>query len=658
MRSLRYKIALGYVVLLAIILITSVFAVHDFSQLSTSVGGILKQNYENVLAAENMLKALENQENAQLAMLIQSGDSTLVVYNTERSEERSLVVYNANRSPESALSVFNANRDEFLQWFEKINLAVTQPAEHTLLENIILAYRRFLADSDSLHRMVQERRAYARVRNFQRTEIQPVTQKIRRDCETVLKINQDAISSMDRRAKDITSQATQVVIVALFIAILLSILGSIQFTASILKPLKQLTQTVRRIGEGHLNQKIDIQTDDEIGELSREFNKMTERLRSYEELNIHQLIAEKKKSETIVESIADPIIVTDGNNAILLMNEAAAAMIGVAGEKAQGRALHLLQHNELLARFLHFEAGHEQQAADGETLLAVARDGKTFYYRPRQTKITDQQGQLQGVVTLLQDVTRFKNLDQMKSEFMATVSHEFRTPLTAINMTIDILSQEVLGKINQRQRELLNAAKDDCERLKKLVRELLDLLRLESGRYQIKSESLNLQSLLDHALRPLRLQFEEKEVALEVALAPALPEVPGDQEKLSWVINNLVSNALRYTPSHGKVTISAERSNGVIQVSVADTGRGIPADALETIFEKFVQVKEPSDATPGSVGLGLAIAKEVVEAHGGRIWVESEVGRGSRFNFTIPVTPQGLPEEQDSRYSTVLLQAE
>ncbi|MDZ7309103.1 MAG: cell wall metabolism sensor histidine kinase WalK [candidate division KSB1 bacterium] len=384
---------------------------------------------------------------------------------------------------------------------------------------------------------------------------------------------------------------------------------------------------------------------------------MTERLRSYEELNIHQLIAEKKKSETIVESIADPIIVTDENNAILLMNEAAAAMIGVPGEKDPQRALPLLQHNELLGRLLHFEAERAPQTPDGETLLAVVRDGKTFYYRPRQTQITDEQGRIQGVVTLLQDVTRFKHLDQMKSEFMATVSHEFRTPLTAINMTIDILSQEVLGRINSRQRELLNAAKDDCERLKKLVRELLDLLRLESGRYKLKSEALNLHSLLEHALRPLRLQFEEKGVALEVALPPSLPEVPGDQEKLSWVINNLVSNALRYTPSHGKVTISAARANGEIQVCVADTGRGIPADALEAIFEKFVQVKEPTDATPGSVGLGLAIAKEVVEAHGGRIWVESEVGRGSRFNFTIPVTPQGLPEEPAARSATLVLAA-
>lgn len=358
MRGLRYKIATGYVVLLAIILVTSIFAVHDFSQLSNSVGGILKQNYENVLAAENMLKALDNQENALLAMLVQSGDSTLVLFNTERSEERSLVVYDANRSLELPLAVFNTNRDEFLQWFEQTNSVITSPSEHALLDSIIFAYRHFLAVSDSLHHMVQKRQPFAKLRAFQRAEIEPSLVKINRYCKTLLETNQEAISSMDRRAKDITGQATQVVIVALVIAILLSILGSLQFTGSILKPLKKLTQTVRRIGEGNLNQKIDIQTEDEIGELSREFNKMTERLRSYEELNIHQLIAEKKKSETIVESIADPIIVTDENSSILLMNEAAATMIGVQGASWQGQPLRLLQNNDLWAKLMEIGRAH------------------------------------------------------------------------------------------------------------------------------------------------------------------------------------------------------------------------------------------------------------------------------------------------------------
>jgi NtrC-family two-component system sensor histidine kinase KinB len=224
----------------------------------------------------------------------------------------------------------------------------------------------------------------------------------------------------------------------------------------------------------------------------------------------------------------------------------------------------------------------------------------------------------------------------MKSEFIATVSHELRTPLTSINMAVDIMSQEVLGKINEHQRDMLTTAKDDCERLTKLVKELLDMSRLESGKYELKRERINLRSLVEEALKPLRLQFREKGIRLETEIPADTPEVPGDQRQLSWVVANLVSNALRYTPTDGTVTIHSDLLDDSIRVSVKDSGRGIPPDAVEVIFDKFVQIKQSTDATPGSVGLGLAIAKEVVEAHGGKIWVESSVGRGSTFFFTIP----------------------
>jgi signal transduction histidine kinase len=190
------------------------------------------------------------------------------------------------------------------------------------------------------------------------------------------------------------------------------------------------------------------------------------------------------------------------------------------------------------------------------------------------------------------------------------------------------------------QGELLATAKSDCERLTKLVKELLNLSKLESGKFQIKKESINLRELVDEALKHLRVPLRMKGIEFETAIDSRLPAFSADREQLSWVITNLVSNALRYTPAGGKVTISAARENGVIQISVEDSGRGIPAEALESIFGKFVQVKQPADSTPGSVGLGLAIAKEVVEAHGGKIWVTSEMGKGSTFAFTIPFEPE------------------
>jgi signal transduction histidine kinase len=284
----------------------------------------------------------------------------------------------------------------------------------------------------------------------------------------------------------------------------------------------------------------------------------------------------------------------------------------------------------------------QEESARSDRLLILTREKSVRYFRPRRTVIIDEQKNVQGVVFMLQDVTRFKNLDQLKSEFITTVSHEFRTPLTSINMSIDILSQELLGPVNERQRDLVAAAKDDCERLRKLVKELLDLSRLESGKSRLKLEAVDIHSVIDEALKPLRLQFREKNVELRVSVDNAVSALSGDQEQLSWVIANLVGNALRYTPQKGSVTVSASVVDDAVRIEVSDSGRGIPPEAVNAIFEKFVQIKESTESTPGSVGLGLAIAKEVIEAHGGKIWVQSEVGKGSHFFFTIPFVRSGI----------------
>jgi len=319
------------------------------------------------------------------------------------------------------------------------------------------------------------------------------------------------------------------------------------------------------------------------------------------------------------------------------MNQAARKLLRIRGNDWQGKPLDQTVTDVQWLKLLSRGGVSEEERAKRDPLLSIQQPGEQIlYFRPRQTTIIDESNNILGVVTLLQDVTRFKNLDRMKSEFVATVSHELRTPLTSINMAVDILSQEVLGKVNESQKDMLATAKDDCERLTKLVKELLDLSRLESGRYELKRESINLRSVVEEAVKPLRLQFREKGIRLETDIAHDTPEVPGDHQQLSWVVTNLVSNALRYTPAEGKVTIHADIAGDSVRVSVSDSGRGIPADAIEVIFDKFVQVKQSTDATPGSVGLGLAIAKEVVEAHGGKIWVESNMGQGSTFFFTIP----------------------
>jgi signal transduction histidine kinase len=207
-------------------------------------------------------------------------------------------------------------------------------------------------------------------------------------------------------------------------------------------------------------------------------------------------------------------------------------------------------------------------------------------------------------------------------------------------MGIDILSQEVVGSVNQRQKDLLVAAKDDSERLRKLVKELLDLSKLESGKYEMKKELVDFRRLVADAVRPLRLPFEEKRIHLEIDVPENLPALSADSHQLNWVITNLLSNALRWTDTGGRVQLTAKEENQSLLVTVADTGQGIPEENLEIVFDKFVQLKSSTETTPGSVGLGLAIAREVVEAHGGRIWIESTVGVGSTFFFTLPTLLQ------------------
>jgi len=616
MKSLRYKIALGYFVLVCINIATGIFAVYNFSQLEDT-GRILRAHYQSVRRTDELLDALARQDQARLALLEEDADS--------------------------AMARFKYNGEFFVDNVQRIKELGLSSAPATF-DSILTTHNLFVTSCNSLYRLLKDQRDTTAVQYRQGTTIQALVDKLGTLCGGLADENNTAMIEAEELAQITTDRATYAVIVAAVIALLLSMMASVQFTRSIRRPVRKLTQTIRRISQGRLNQKIDVTTEDEIGELTREFNKMTERLRSYEQMNVHQLISEKKKSEAIIASIADPVMLTDEENHLLAMNQAAGKVLNIFDEGWQNKPIRDLWINERLAQLLTADAGRRDEIARQEELLSIISGDRTFYFRPRQTMITDEYGKAQGVVTLLQDVTRFKMLDQMKSDFMATVSHEFRTPLTSLNMTIDILLQGLLGSVSVQQGELLATAKSDCERLTKLVKELLNLSRLESGKYQMKKEGVHLPELVDDAVKHLRVPLRMKDIALETSIEAALPALPADREQLSWVITNLVSNALRYTPAGGKVTISAGREDGMAQISVADSGRGIPAEALETIFEKFVQVKQSHDATPGSVGLGLAIAKEVVEAHGGRIWVTSEMGKGSTFFFTIPLLQETQPE--------------
>jgi NtrC-family two-component system sensor histidine kinase KinB len=610
--SLRFKIGFGYIVLVIINIAVTAWAIYNFGRLALALNTILSENYPNVIVLETMAHAVEKHEHALTSMM--------------------------NNEFENGKNEFESAKEVFYRTFYQANENRAVPEAGPILDDIRSTYEGYILVSDSLAQFA-EHQQFAKAKAFYSNNVRQFSQRLSDNCFWLIEENQKEMGKVSQQTKRISDEAIIAVLFAAFIAVGLSIITMVQFIKRIIEPAERLTETVHQIGRGHLDLKIDINTNDEVGELSREFNKMTERLRKFEEMNIQKILSEKQKSETIVESISDAIIVCDSFSTIQLINRSAEELLRMNESDVVGKQIEQCLSDERILNILKHPSDAE---AVNMPYLQFQHRGRQVYLRPRVSEIPSKYGGRSGVVLILQDVTQFKELDKMKSDFMAAVSHEFRTPLTSINMGVDILRQQLLGPLTPAQQELINASKQDCERLTKLVRELLQLSKLESGKIDLREDMIDIRKVIESTIHPLQLPFKEKGVSLRTTLEENLPQLIGDEQQFSWVISNLVNNALRYTSAGGCVEISAAKEGENMLLKVRDTGRGIPPESLTKIFDKFVQVKQTLDLTPGSVGLGLAIAKEIVEMYGGKIWVDSEVGKGSTFSFRLPIA-QGEP---------------
>jgi len=609
-KSIRAKIVWTFAGLVVLNLAAGFWSIYNFYTLGSTVAMILRENYQSVLAADNMVKALERLDNALLTQ--------------------------SEMEDPTAGGDFLENRDLFVYWQKEAARTIALPMEEPLRDSIQASWIQYALVADSMIARIGQG-AIQGAKQYYYDHVRTRSDVLRELCFRLFEINQAAIINAGERTQSIASQTAFATMMTLIVTLIFSVIATVWMIRGIITPAEELTERVRQIGAGMLDLKIDVLSDDEIGQLSREFNKMTERLKRFEEMNIGEILSEKRKSDTIVQSIADGLIMTDAAMRVLHINRVVAELYRL--DEAVGKPLASVLHDDRVISLLAASIPGEAVAEQAPGLLQYVRGEKTLYYRPKVTRILDPEGKLYGVLLLLQDVTQFKELDRMKSDFIATVSHEFRTPVTSIGMTVDILDQEILGKLNAKQRELIASAKEDCVRLTKLARELLQLSKLESGRIQLKNEELDVRTLIESSLRPLQLQFSDKGVSLGTEFQDGLPRLLADEQQLTWVVTNLVSNALRYTNAGGSVTVRAREDHGVLLVEVEDTGVGIAPEHLQSIFDKFVQVKRATDATPGSVGLGLAIAKEIVELYGGRIWASSAPGKGSTFSFELPLTP-------------------
>jgi NtrC-family two-component system sensor histidine kinase KinB len=610
MRStLKKKIILGYGIAILLMLVVLTWAFYNLMTLGRASEAILKQNYNSILAAENMIESLDRQDHSSLLLLL-------------------------GYQPES-LAQFRENEARFLQWFGRAKDNITEEGEGKIIQSIEDAYAAYLKKFSELSFLASG--GGEKTAGFYHEALLPAYTLVRDSCASLKEINEKAMFRTSNRAKTVARRAVVSMLAVGIGALGLGLAFSFMLSNLLTRPLRHMVEGAKAVAGGNYDVEISVRSSDELGHLAGEFNLMARKLKGYHDLNIGKLLAEKRKSEAIISGLDDGIVVVDADFKVVDINPAAAKAVGAAGESARGRHFLEVVKNERLFRLIReaAESGRAPFVKEGDDVITLSRGETQSHFQCLISPVFTEPGTVLGVVLLMRDITRLKELDRRKSEFVMTASHELRTPLTSIGMSIDLLRERTQQRLDQGDQKLLDAAHEEIQRLKSLVNDLLTLSKIESGRLEMEFERVSIPALIEKVVAGLKVQARSKPVELSWSVPESFPQVRADAHKIAWVLTNLVANALNFAPPDGYVRVSAEQIGEMAYLSVKDNGAGIPVEDQSRVFDKFVQVGDQKESV-GS-GLGLAICREIVHAHGGTIWVDSSPGEGSVFTFTLPV---------------------
>ena len=616
--NIRTKLLIGYLVFTATLVILGGWSAWHLREMGGVSRNIIANNYDSVIAAQDMRDSLERQNSAALFALLGHREQAL-----------------------KRLSEYRTRFDATLQGAAN---NITEPGEGDIIEAIRRHRDAYYSQVDAFLAEIKARRSIPSMdagtsgaetpggsESFIRLE--PLINQLRTDCDNLLQINQQAMVAKSEAAAGVAQRwfvATLLIAGSLVVA---GLIFAFFLANRIVGPLRELTAAAAKIAGGDLDAKASVDSRDEVGILAAGFNRMAERIRQLRRSDLGKLVIAQQTTEAAIDSLYDPVIVTDDQGGVTKLNPAAEEIFGSESENA-GKHIEEIARDSRIAVAVS-EALSSQRPVAGEgaaSVLPLDVDGTERAFRLRTTPMRDDEGRLLGAVTLLEDITHLREIDRVKSEFIATASHELRTPLTSVQMSVHLLLEGAVGALTDKQRTVLQACREDCERLEKLMRDLLDLSRIEAGESAPNCLAVRIGDLIHAATAPLLGRAEARQISLVADIPADIPPVLADRPQIERVITNLVTNALRYTDVGGSIRIQVAQREGHVAVSVRDSGRGIPSEYLPHIFDKFAQVP---GAPPGGAGLGLAISKRIVEAHGGQIVVKSLVGHGTTFTFTL-----------------------
>lgn len=464
-------------------------------------------------------------------------------------------------------------------------------------------------------------------------------EEIRRLCFALQDLNMKAIVAKNEITTATADRASKYLLLVGAIISIAIFTFIVNFPGYVANPITTLTNSIKSIANKDYEERLHFNRSDEFGELAEAFNQMAEKMDEYEHSNLAKILFEKKRIETIINRMSDPVIGLDEKKKVVFVNDQALSLLNLTDKQLLGRyAPDVAVENDLFRSLIrvNIRLNGESKEAGGALIKAVT-NGKENYYSRENIVITykptgEKDDVSIGEVILLKNVTPFKELDLAKTNFIATISHELKTPIASLQMGIKLLDDERVGNLNGEQKGIIHTLSDETARLSKITHELLDLAQVETGNIKLNLQNVSPRDIIMYAQEAVKFHAERKKVALQVDAKEPLLGVRADLDKTVWVLVNLLTNAIRYSPENERVILLCAVEGQKVLFSVRDFGPGIESKYIGRLFEKFFQVP----GSPSGTGLGLAISKEFIEAQGGSIIVHSAPGEGSTFTFKLP----------------------
>lgn len=607
--SLRARLRVGLLALASIVLVLALLATSALDRLGGAVSTILRENYRSVLYCDRMQESLERQDSA--ALFAAAGQRL------------------------TAESMLREHRAAFHDALRGELENLTLPGEGDLARRLEREYVDYEREVDRVFALPAAEQASAYF-----ASLLPRFSSMKGLVRAIGAMNHANMEEADRQARSLAQRTLRAAIGIGIAVVLLAIWLAFSLPRVLTRPVEELARAAHQIGEGNLDVAMPATDVRELRALGDAFRAMLERLRAYRASSLGELLAAKDLANSTVSCMLDPVVVFGPGGEVLLANQAAERAFRLQpGTPEELRALEL-HVPEALAAARDAVLGRNEAALPqtlSEAMRWVGPDGERFYLVRAAPLRSDDE--VNGAVVLAQDVTRFRRIDELKSDVVATVSHQFKTPLTSLRMATHMLLEPQVGALSEPQRELVVTARDETERLRAMVDELLDLVRIEAEAGALQRRPIEARALLTSVAEAHRAVAGSKGITLKVEVGEPAASFHGDLQRLSIVLSNLVSNAIRHTPAGGAVTLLAAKRDGRALLTVCDTGEGVPKSEQDRIFERAVSLGD--DPPRDRHGLGLAIARELVLQHGGELSVRSEPGVGSEFVVSLPAEANG-----------------